>query len=86
MIPTIVWTPAAELDRGGRDRRGEVGVDTRYAGANWAAANEAHHVDDVALLGKMLAAVLEEHVGRVLRDERDAEGLLAHFTTMAGGR
>jgi hypothetical protein len=77
------------VDLRGRYRRVDVGVDAGHASTNHAAAEEAHDLDDLALRGKLLAAVLVEHVHRmrlVLRDERDAEGPhLGHNWTIARG-
>ena len=80
---------SALVDLRGFDlRRVGVDVDPVYTSTNDASAEEAHDVDDLAFLGKPLAAVLVEHVNRVrriLRDERNVEGPgLGHRRTMAG--
>lgn len=81
---------AATLDLRGCDRRVVVGLDAGHASTNDAAADEAHHRDDVALLGKFLGAVFVELVDRtrgVLPGERHAESNSRfHKSTMAGVR
>ena len=84
------FRPDGLVDLSGFDLRVGVGVDEGYASANNAAAEEAHHVDDLAFRRELHASVLVENVdrvGRVLRDERDAVGpRLIHDRTMAGRR
>ena len=79
-------SPLADLR--GFDLRFVVGVDVGYASTNPAAAEKAHHIDDLALLGKPLGAVFVEEVDRmrrVLRDESHPVGFhLGHNWTMAG--
>ena len=63
---------SALVDLRSCDLRIEAGVDASHASPNHAAAEEAHDVNDLALLGELFAAVLVElvdRVGRILRDE-----------------
>jgi hypothetical protein len=83
-------TASALVDLRGCDLRLGPDVDAGHASTNHVAAEETHDTDDLAHRGKLLAAVLVEHIDRtwrVLRDERHTVGpRLVHNETIAGRR